>query len=80
MIRTAEAVGGARSLSTVQWILVAVIAAIVVTVAKPIWFYANIRRLALQVVGRTRHVTWTTAVSFIRCYIILAVVHAITHL
>lgn len=75
-----EAVGRARPLRTVHRVLVAVVAAIVVAVAQPIRFHANVRLLALQMVRRARNVLRAPVVRFVRSRVVFAIVHAVAHL
>ena len=57
MIGTSERVGRTRPFAAVQRIFVAVVAAVVVTVAQPVRFDADGRVLAAQVVFGARHVS-----------------------
>jgi len=80
VIGTSEAVLGTGSLGTVNWILVAVVAAIIVTVAKPVRFHADIRLLAFKMIQWTRSVTGTTLVRLVGRNIVFAIVDTVAHL
>lgn len=80
VVGTPEAVGRARPLRTVHRVLVAVVAAVVVAVAQPVGFHADVGLLALQMVGRARDVLRAPVVGLVRRRVVLAVVHAVTHL
>jgi len=80
VVGTPETVGWTSSLATMQWILVGVVTTIVVAIAQPIGFHADVGLLALQMIRRTSGVHGTPFVRFIRCGIILAVIHTIAHL
>lgn len=80
VVRAPEAVGRARALRTMYRVLVAVVAAIVVAVAQPVRFHAYVRPLALEMVGRARHVLRAPVVRLVRRGVVLAVVHAVAHL
>lgn len=80
VVRAPEAVGRARALRTVHRVLVAVVAAVVVAVAQPIRFHAYVCPLALEMVGRARHVLRAPVVCFVRRSVVLAVVDAVAHL
>lgn len=80
MIRTSEAVLRAGSLGAVQWILVAVVAAVVVAVAEPVGLDADVGLLALEVVGRASRVHRASLVGLVRGDVVLAVVDAVADL
>lgn len=80
VVGTPETIGRARPLRTMDRVLVAVVAAIVVAVAQPIRFHAYVRLFALQMVRRTRYVLRAPVVRFVRSRIVFAIVHAVAHL
>lgn len=80
MIRTAKAILGTSPLGAVQGILVAVVAAVVVSVAQPIGLDANIRLLALEVIGGTGRVPRAAFVGLVTGDVVLAIVDAIADL
>lgn len=80
MIGTPEAVLRASPLRTVQRILIAVVAAIVVTVAQPVRLDADIRLLALEMIGRAGRVARASLVRLVARYVVLAVVHPVADL
>lgn len=80
VVGTTETVGRASALRTVNRVLVAVIAAVVVAVTQPVRFHANVRLFAFEMVGRTRDVLRATVVRLVRRRVIFAVVHAVAHL
>lgn len=63
-----------------QRILIGIITAIVVTVAKPIRFDAYIRLLTFQMIRRASGVLRTSVMGFIRRHIILTIVHSVAYL
>lgn len=77
MVRTPEAILRTSSLGAMHRILVAVISAIIVTVAEPIGFHADASLLAFQMIGRTGCVHGTSFVGLVRSDVVLAVVHAV---
>lgn len=80
MVRAPETVLWTRSLCTMQWIFVTIVTTIVIAIAQPIRFDANIRFFAFQMIRWTRRVLWTAFVCLIGCAIIFAIVDAITDL
>lgn len=80
MIGTSETVLWTGPLSTMQRILIRIIATIIVAIAKPVWLYANIGLLAFQMIWWTSCVLRTPFMCFIRSDVILAVIHSITNL
>lgn len=80
VVRAPETVCRARPLGTVHRVLVTVVAAVVVAVAQPIRFHANVRLLALQMVRRARDVLRAPVVGLVRSRVVFAVVHAVAHL
>lgn len=65
VVGATETVGRASPLRTVNCIFIAVIAAVIVTVAQPVRFNAYVRLLAFEMVGRTRDVLWATVVRLV---------------
>lgn len=63
-----------------EGIFVRIIAAIVVSVAQPIRFDANVGVFAFQVIGRTRRVLGTSFVRFVRRDVIFTIVNAVANL
>jgi len=80
VIGTSEAVLGTSPLGAMNRILITVVATIVVTVAKPVRFHADIRLLALEVIQRTRGVAGTTLVRLVGRNVVLAIVDAVADL
>lgn len=80
MIRTTETVLWTRALCTMQSVLITVITTIIVAIAQPIWFNANICFLAFEMIGRAGCVLWTTFVRLIGSGIVFAVIDAIADL
>lgn len=80
MVRTAEAVGRTSSLRAVEWILVRVVTAVIVSITQPVRFDADVCLLALQVVSGTCCVRRTALLRLVAGHIILAVVDAVTDL
>lgn len=80
MTRTPETVLRTRSLATMQGILIRIIAAIIITIAQPIRFHANVRILAFQMTSRTRSILRAHFVRLIGRCIVLAVVHTVADL
>lgn len=80
MIGATETILRACPLGAMHRILIAIVAAVVVTVAEPVGFHADVRLLALEVIRGTRGVAGATLVSLVRGDIVLAVVDAVAHL
>lgn len=80
MIGATEAVLRTGPLSTMNWILIAIVAAIVVAVAEPIRFHADVRLLALEMVQRARSIARAPLMRLVRSDVVLAVINAVAHL
>lgn len=80
MVGTPETVLRTRSLRTMQYILVRIVTAVIVTVAQPIRFDADVGLLALQMVIGTRRILWTHFMRFVGRRIVLAVVDPVADL
>jgi len=81
MIGTSETIRWTLSLFAMKRILVAVVAAVVVTIAEIIEFNANVRVFTFEVIG------WTSKIdvlaiggAFVRRLVVLTVVHTIANL
>jgi len=80
VIGTSEAVLRTGSLSAMNGILITVVAAIVVAVAKPVGLHADVRLLALEMIQRARSIARTSLVRLIGSDIVLAIINAVAHL
>ena len=80
MIGTPEAVWRTSSLSAMNRILVAVVAAIVIAVAEPVGLDTDVRLLALEMIQWTRGVARTALMRFVGGDVILAVINTVAHL
>lgn len=61
-------------------VFVRVVSAIVVTVAEPIGFNADVGLLAFEVVGWAGGVGWAALVGLVGCAVVLTIIHSITDL
>lgn len=80
VVGTAEAVAGTRSLGTGRVVLVGIVATVVVSIAKPERFHANVGRVAFEMARRTGGVAGASIAGLVRRVGIFAVVDPVTNL
>lgn len=80
VIGATEAVLRTGPLSTMNRILIAVVAAIVVAVAEPVGLHADVRLLALEMIQRARSIARAPLVCLVRSNVVFAVINAVAHL
>lgn len=80
VIGTSEAILRTGGFGTVNRILVGIISAVVVAIAEPIRFNADVCLLAFQVTRGARRVPWTPFVRFIRCRVVFTIIYSVTYL
>ena len=78
-IYSPEAVGRAGPITAVEFILIAVVPAVVVAVAKPVGLHADGGVLTLEVVRGASHF-WATVLGLVRRMFVLAVIDTVANL
>lgn len=80
MIRAPETILWTCALRAMQRVLIGIVAAIVIAIAKPIRLHANVRLFAFQVICGAGSVLRTAVVCLVRCHVVFAIIHPITNL
>lgn len=80
MVWTSEGVLWAGSLSAMDRVFIRIIAAIVVTIAKPVRFNANVRLFTLEVVRWAGHVHWTSFMRLVRRRVVFTIIDSVADL
>lgn len=75
-----EAVGRTSALSTMYRVLIAVVSAIVVSVAQPVRLHTDVCFFTLEMVCGTSRVASAAIVCLVWCYVVFTVVHSIADL
>lgn len=60
-----------------QGIFITVVSTIVIAIAQPVWFHADVGLLAFQMIGRTGCVHGTAFVGLVGCNVVLAIIDTV---
>lgn len=80
MIGTSEAILGTSSLGAMNRILITIVTAIIITIAKPVRLHANVCLFAFEMVQWACSVARAALVCLIGSEVILTIVDAVAHL
>jgi len=80
MIGTSETVLRTGPLSAMNRILVAIVAAIIVAIAEPIGFHADVRLFALEMIYRACSIARTSLMCLVGSNVVFAVINAVAYL
>lgn len=80
VVRAAETVAGTRSLRTSRVVLIGIVTAVIVSIAQPKRFDANVGRITFEMTCRTGSVASATFTGLVRRVGVFTIVDSVTNL